>query len=192
MWNVSFLLVVAVLYLGSQLQPQLQAPSGKQPATTSAHAAPDRFKGRPAPKFELKLVNGNGKTLKLSDLEGKGVVVNFWATWCEPCKIEMPWLIRLQKKYGAHGLQIVGVAMDSSTEKAVFNFTHKMRVNYPVVLGTDNVAAQYGGVAGLPLLFFIDRSGTIVQHETGLVSESTIENNIKECLRQAGTPSTGR
>jgi cytochrome c biogenesis protein CcmG/thiol:disulfide interchange protein DsbE len=179
MRNIPFLAVLVVLYSSATLRYQLQTP----PAATSPQKTKDHFAGKPAPEFELKLINGKGKTLKLSDFEGKGVVVNFWATWCEPCKIEMPWLVRLQKKYRARGLQIVGVAMDKSPERSISRFANKMRVNYPVVLGTDQVAALYGGVEGLPELFFIDRSGTILRHDAGLISESAIESNINQCLK---------
>lgn len=180
MRNISFLAVLAALCLSSMLRYQMQGP----PGTIPAHSK-DRFNGKPAPEFELNLVDGKGKTLKLSDLEGKSVVVNFWATWCEPCKVEMPWLVRLQEKYRAQGLQIVGVAMDKSPEKTIARFARRMHVNYPVVLGTDKVAALYGGVEGLPELFFIDRPGTIIRHDAGLISESAIENSINDCLKAA-------
>jgi cytochrome c biogenesis protein CcmG/thiol:disulfide interchange protein DsbE len=193
MRSIYFLLLVVGLYPGAEVQPQSTAPLGSRPVTISALAAPDRFKGKHAPEFELKVVNGKGRTLKLSSLEGKAVLVNFWATWCEPCKIEMPWLVRLQKKYRDQGLQIVGVAVDSPTEEAISDFAHKMHVNYPVVLGTDEVAGQYGGIEGLPKLFFINRSGTIVRHDAGLTSESILEEHVKECLGPANAlTSSGR
>jgi len=108
--------------------------------------------------------------------------VNFWATWCEPCKIEMPWLVDLQKKYSGEGLQIIGIAMDATDDKTISEFAHKMGVNYPVLKGTEKVADLYGGIDGLPTLFFVDRSGKIVEHELGLRSLSVIEANIKKSL----------
>lgn len=148
----------------------------------NAQQSDDRFNGRTAPDFELKVVDESGKTLKLSDLKGKAVLVNFWATWCEPCKVEMPWLVDLQKKYGPQGLQIVGIAMDDTDEKTIASFAHKMGVNYPIVAGTEKVADLYGGIDGMPTLFFVDRSGKIVEHELGLRSMSVIEDNIKKSL----------
>ena len=142
----------------------------------------DRFNGTLAPDFELHVLDAHGKTLKLSDFKGKAVLVNFWATWCEPCKVEMPWLVDLQKKYGPQGLQIVGIAMDDTDEKTIVDFTHKMGVNYPVVMGTEKVADLYGGIDGMPTLFFVDRGGKIIDHELGLRGMDTIENNIRKAL----------
>jgi thiol-disulfide isomerase/thioredoxin len=138
-----------------------------------------------APDFELTVLESNGKSMKLSDLRGKAIVLNFWATWCEPCKIEMPWLVDLQKKYGAQGLQIVGVAMDDTEDTTIVSFAHKMGVNYPILKGTEKVADLYGGIQGLPELFFIDRSGNIVEHDLGLRGADVIESSIKKILGSA-------
>ena len=144
----------------------------------------NRFVGKTAPDFELQVIGSKGKTLKLSDLKGKAVVIDFWATWCEPCKVEMPWLAELQKQYGPQGLQIIGVAMDDSGKKVITSFARKIGVNYPILQGTEKVADLYGGLDGLPVLFFVDRSGKIVGHELGLRSESVIVDNIKKSLAQ--------
>ena len=167
--------VTALLISGKHMSRQAKA-AGQEEETGS------RFSGKVAPDFELKVLDGQGKTLKLSSLKGKAVLVNFWATWCEPCKIEMPWLIDLQKKYGPQGLQIVGISMDDTDEKTISEFARKMGVNYPVVIGTEKVAELYGGVDGMPTLFFVDRSGKITDYELGLKSLSTIEDNIKKSL----------
>jgi cytochrome c biogenesis protein CcmG/thiol:disulfide interchange protein DsbE len=182
--NSAIFLVVVVLVITGLLFV------GKSFTSHSASAAhqrenEDRFIGSPAPDFELKVVDTKDRTLKLSDFKGKAVVVNFWATWCEPCKIEMPWLVDLQKKYGPQGLQIVGIAMDDTDEQTIAVFAHKMGVNYPVVMGTEKVADLYGGIEGMPTLFFVDRSGKIVDHELGLRSMSAIESNIKKSLGAA-------
>jgi thiol-disulfide isomerase/thioredoxin len=147
--------------------------------------------GSQAPDFDLKVLDGKGKTVQLSSLKGKAVIIDFWATYCEPCKIEMPWLVELQKKYGPQGLQVVGVAVDDTEEKTISEFARKMRVNYPVLIGTEKVADLYGGLDGLPTNFFLDRSGKVVDHVLGLVSESVFEDNIKKSLAQgnADTPS---
>ncbi|HEY6352322.1 MAG TPA: cytochrome c biogenesis protein CcdA [Candidatus Angelobacter sp.] len=172
---VMIVVITGLLFAGKRLVPS--------PANVArASADDDRFNGKAAPDFELNVLDGNNKKLKLSSLKGKAVVVNFWATWCEPCKIEMPWLVDLQKKYGADGLQIVGIAMDDTDEKTITSFTRKMGVNYPVLQGTEAVADLYGGIDGLPTLFFVDRSGKIVEHELGLRDLSNIEDNIKKCL----------
>jgi thiol-disulfide isomerase/thioredoxin len=138
--------------------------------------------GAVAPEFELKLLDGNGKTLKLSELKGKAVVLNFWATYCVPCKTEMPELEALQKQYASQGLQIVGVTKDDDTEKAISEFSKKMGINYPVLLGTEKVEDLYGGIDGLPTTFFIDRSGKVVTRKLGQMSRDQIVEGIKKSL----------
>ena len=88
--------------------------------------------GQTAPDFTLESLDG--KTVRLSDFRGKGVLLNFWATWCQPCKIEMPWFAELQKQYGPQGLQIVGVAMDDASPKEIGEFAHDLGVNYPILV----------------------------------------------------------
>jgi len=139
--------------------------------------------GAVAPEFELKvLAGGAGKTLKLSDLKGKAVIVNFWATYCVPCKTEMPELERLQTEYAGQGLQILGVTKDDDTEKAISEFSRKMGVNYPVLLGTEKVEDLYGGIDGLPTTFFIDRSGKVVSRKLGQMSRDQMVEGIKKSL----------
>jgi thiol-disulfide isomerase/thioredoxin len=146
-----------------------------------APGAGDPPKGSIAPDFALKNLS-DGKSIQLSSLHGKAVMVNFWATYCGPCKIEMPWLEELHKKYEPQGLQILGVAMDDSDEKPIIDFAKKMGVSYPILKGTDKVGDMYGGVDRLPLTYFVDRSGKITHEIVGLVSESAIEDAIKESL----------
>jgi thiol-disulfide isomerase/thioredoxin len=173
--------ITALLFSGKYMsRPAGSANAGFQGANGPA-------KGTVAPDFTLKLLDGQGKTMQLSSLKGKAVIVNFWATWCDPCKVEMPWLVELQKKYGPQGLQIVGVAVDDAGEKTISDFARKMGVNYPVLLGTEKVADLYGGIDGLPTNFFLDRSGKVVDHVLGLVSESVIEDAIKKSLEQGNT-----
>ena len=136
--------------------------------------------GKPAPDFTLQTLDG--KNVTLSSLRGKGVLLNFWATWCGPCKIEMPWFVELQKEYGPQGLQIVGVAMDDSSPQDIQTFVKEMGVNYPVLLGKEAVGQAYGGVDVLPTTFFIDRNGDIVAREFGLQSRSLFVENIKKAL----------
>src|SRR5215470_7968609 len=127
------------------------------------HASPQNagsLQGQPAPDFSLTSLEGN--TLKLSDFHGRAVLLNFWATWCEPCKIEMPWFVELQKKYAAQGLQIVGVAMDEATPAEIGKFAQQMGVNYPVLIGKESVGEEYGGIPFLPTSFYIGRDGKVV------------------------------
>jgi thiol-disulfide isomerase/thioredoxin len=144
---------------------------------------PEPPKGSMAPDFSLKSLP-DGKTVTLSSLRGKAVLVNVWATWCEPCKIEMPSLVDLQKKYGPQGLQIVGVAMDDADDKEISTFAHKMGVNYMVLRGTEEVGNLYGGIDRLPMTYYLDRSGKVVDETMGMAGEATLEDAIKRALAQ--------
>jgi len=137
-------------------------------------------KSTPAPDFTLEKLNGGN--LKLSDLRGKAVLLNFWATWCGPCKIETPWLVEMQNQYGNQGLQVIGVAMDDSGKDEISKFAKDMGVNYPVLLGKEAVGDEYGGVPALPESFFIGRDGKIVDRIIGLKGKAEIEDAIKRAL----------
>jgi thiol-disulfide isomerase/thioredoxin len=143
-------------------------------------ATPSLTKSTPAPDFTLQSLDG--KNMSLSDLRGKAVLLNFWATWCGPCKIEMPWFIELQKQYGSQGLQIVGVAMDDSSKEDIAKFASDMGVNYPVLLGKEAVGEAYGGVPALPESFLIGRDGKIVDKIIGLKGKAEIEDAIRKAL----------
>ena len=136
--------------------------------------------GSPAPDFTLKTLDG--KEVSLSSMKGKAVMVNFWATWCEPCKIEMPWMVELQDKYRKDGFEIIGVAMDDSDNKEIAAFAKKMNVNYTILKGSEKVADLYGGLDGLPTNFFLDRNGKVIDSFKGLRSESVIVDDIKKAL----------
>jgi cytochrome c biogenesis protein CcmG/thiol:disulfide interchange protein DsbE len=138
-----------------------------------------------APDFRLKDINGN--TFSLSDLHGKAVVLNFWATWCPPCKEEIPWFVDLQNKYGSQGLQIVGVSMDEGGKDAVVPFAKEMGINYEVLLGTPEVGDLYGGVNALPTTFYIGRDGKVLEYVPGLIGRREMEENIKAALATSGT-----
>jgi peroxiredoxin len=137
-------------------------------------------RGLAAPNFDLPTLDG--RRVKLSDYRGKAVLLNFWATWCSPCKVEMPWFVELQKKYGNDGLVILGIAMDDSDAPKIAQFASEMGVNYPVLLGTDQVSEQYGNVEFLPTSFYIDRDGKIVGKGTGLLGRNEIEDNVRKAL----------
>lgn len=138
--------------------------------------------GNLAPDFDLPALDG--KNLKLSDLRGKAVLLNFWATYCGPCKIEMPWFVELQKEYGPQGFQIVGVAMDDASTEEIAKFAKDMGVNYPILIGKESVGQSYGGVGVLPTTFFLDRDGKLIAREFGLQSRSVFVDHIKKALSQ--------
>ena len=133
-----------------------------------------------APDFSLESLEG--KTMRLSDFRGKAVLLNFWATWCGPCKIEMPWFVELQQKYGSQGLQVVGVAMDDASKEDIAKFAKEMGVNYPVLIGKEAVGDSYGGIPALPETFFIGRDGKVVDKILGLRGKAEIEDAIKKAL----------
>jgi len=133
-----------------------------------------------APDFTLQSLEG--KTVRLSDFRGKPVVLNFWATWCGPCKIEMPWFVDFQKQYAVAGVQFLGVAMDDASTKDIAEFVQSMKVNYPILIGKESVGDAYGGVQFLPETFYIDRSGKIVDKAFGLKGRGEIEGDIKKIL----------
>ena len=178
---VVILAVAGMIYLGARI-------SRYSKAGLDAPNAPEVAVGQKAPDFELKTLDG--KTAKLSDYKGKAVLLNFWATWCEPCKIEMPWLVEFHKQYGPQGFTVLGVAMDDDADskdwvqKDIRKFTGDMQVNYPVLLGTSKLGDTYGGGPFLPEIFYIDRNGKIVQHGVGLKGKGEIEENIKKALGQ--------
>lgn len=140
--------------------------------------------GKPAPNFQLTTLDG--KQVSLSDYRGKAVLLNFWATWCGPCRIEMPWFVDLQKKYSAQGFEILGVAMDDSGEKTIKDFTQQIGTNYTVLLGKDAVGDAYG-VEGMPTTFFIGRDGKIIDQTLGLASKKELEERIQRAISSAQT-----
>ncbi|MFA7227837.1 MAG: TlpA disulfide reductase family protein [Melioribacteraceae bacterium] len=133
-----------------------------------------------APDFTLPTTDG--KTIKLSDLRGKVVILDFWATWCPPCRKGIPDLIELKKKYGSKGFEIIGVSVDTDTKDEVVPFMKEKGINYPVVYGNMNVYQQYGGIRAIPTSFVVDKQGKIVASYEGLIPHSTYENHIKKLL----------
>jgi peroxiredoxin len=168
--NPLALVVVAVVAAG-MLYLGLHMSHRPLPHLTQATLAPD---------FTLQSLDG--KSVSLSDLRGKAVLLNFWATWCTPCKIEMPWFVELQNQYGAQGLQIVGVAMDDASKEDIAKFAKDMGVNYPILMGKEAVGDQYGGIPALPETFFIGRDGKILDKILGLKGKGAIEEDIKRAL----------
>jgi peroxiredoxin len=136
-----------------------------------------------APDFALK--DARGADVKLSDYRGKVVLLNFWATWCGPCKVEIPWFVDFEDKFRDRGFAVIGVSMDEDGWQAVKPYIREKSVNYRVVLGTDAIAKSYGGIESLPTTLLIDRDGRIAAEHVGLVGKSTYEQQIGKLL---GTP----
>ena len=180
--NAIVMVVVILTVTGMLVMARHMANKDSVGLAPEAKALGADVHGVMAPDFALvSLSDPNGKTTKLSDYRGKAVVLNFWATWCDPCKVEMPWFIDLQKKYADQGLQFVGVAQDDAGKDAIMKFAKDMGVNYPILQGKNSVGDAYGAV-GLPTTVYIGRDGKIIEKVVGLVSKSEVEDNIKKAL----------
>jgi len=148
------------------------------------------LKGKPAPEFVLEDLSG--KKVSLASYKGRAVLINFWATWCGPCKIETPWLIELRNQYAAQGFEVLGVSTDdidrgdpqklSDVKKEIARFVEQMHIPYPVLIDGDSLSKPYGGLDAMPTSFFVDRNGTVVAAQMGLTSKDDIEANIRKAL----------
>lgn len=148
------------------------------------------LQGKPAPNFTLDDLTG--KKVSLADYKGKALLINFWATWCAPCKIETPWMVELRNQYAPQGFEILAVSMDdldrddpaklSDEKKDIARFVQQMKMPYPVLIGGDSISKPYGGLDDLPTSFFVDRNGTVIDTQLGLTSKDDIEAKIKKSL----------
>jgi peroxiredoxin len=131
---------------------------------------------------ELSLPDRSGRTIRLADYRGQVVLVNFWATWCAPCRREIPWLMALEQTYGSRGLRVVGVSLDEDGWPAVETFVADHAIGYPIVLGNDEVSARFGGINALPTTLLIDREGRIAVTHTGLIDQSEIDAQVAQLI----------
>ncbi len=136
--------------------------------------------GIPAPNFTLNEIN-TGKPIVLSSYKGDVVVLDFWATWCPPCRAEIPHWVSLYNRYKKRGLAIIGVSVDDSTTP-VRPFLDEYHVDYPVVMGSNKVVDEYGGINGIPTTFIINQKGDIVKQVVGYRSSKTFDKIIKKLL----------
>jgi len=135
-----------------------------------------------APDFTL--TSADGSSIRLSDYRGKVVVLNFWATWCPPCRAEIPWFAEFQRTFGNQGLAVIGISMDEDGWKAVRPYLDKEKMKYPVGIGGEWLARKFGGVESLPETLLIGRDGRIVRRHTGIVSRSEYEREIQDLLNR--------
>ncbi len=173
--------VIAATYLADRATRQPRKGVLKVSVTNSAAS--------PAPDITLKDLDG--KDLSLAQYRGKVVLVNFWATWCEPCRVEIPWLIEMQQKYSARGFTVLGIAMDEEGASVVTPWVQKERfdvngsksqMNYPIVIGNDAAADKFGGLLGYPTSVLVTRDGKVVKRITGLISYDEISKSIESQL----------
>ena len=172
--------LAAIPFMGTRAeQPATGASSGKAGATGAAAVCDG--KAKKAPDFTLK--DYTGKPVHMADYKGKVVLVNFWATWCGPCKYEIPMFVELQQKYGARGVTFLGISIDDEAE-ALKPFVDEHKMNYPVLvgLGHEDVQDAYGPLMGVPVTVIVGRDGNICTRHFGLRPKDQIENNIKSLL----------
>lgn len=153
---------------------------------------PSPLLNKPAPNFTLEDIHGN--KVSLADYKGKAVLINFWATWCAPCKLETPWLVELRNKYAPQGFEILGISAEGddlkdddkdgwAKDKAAINkFVQQMKMPYPVLINGDSISKDYGGLDAMPSSFFVDKNGVVVATQTGLTSQSEIAAKIEKSL----------
>lgn len=161
------------------------------PRNSAGHTnfSTDKSIGMPAPEVMFKDLDA--KDVSLGQFNGKVVLVNFWATWCDPCRVEIPWLIDMQQKYGPKGFTVLGIAMDEEGKSVVAPFVtkehfdvggQKLTMNYPIVIGNEDIASKFGGLLGYPTSILISRDGKQVKRITGLISYEEISHAIESQL----------
>lgn len=172
---VGVLVVVALVGVGTAFQ------TDPAPAWAESERTPDE-----APNFALETLDGD--TFRLKEYRGDVVVLNFWATWCPPCRKEIPTFVKLQRELGSRGLQFVGVALERDAgPEEVRAFAEKMDINYPVGLGDGSIAQKYGGVWGLPRTFVIGPEGTIQGHIPGMATEAMLRPGLEKLLEKTSS-----
>jgi len=130
------------------------------------------------------LKDANGRDVKLTDLKGKVVLVNFWATWCEGCQVEIPWFVEFQKEYEARGLVVIGISMDDDGWKSGRPWLKEKKGNYPSLIGNEGLGKQYG-LDGMPLTALVDREGRIADVHPGLVDKAATQQRIRALLQES-------
>ncbi len=160
-------------------RPHLPFVSAALAATVIALAPTGRAHADPqAPAFTVRTLDG--KVVKLSDFRGRPVVLDFWATWCAPCKASMPHLTDLQKRYDKQGLVVIGLSVDDGSAQKVRQFADKLGVGFRLAMADDKVLDSYGPIRAIPTTFFINRKGEVVRRVVGYIDAETVESYVKE------------
>jgi peroxiredoxin len=166
------------------------ATTGTDGAGTGTDVEQPKMQGKQAPNFTLETVDG--KKVSLSDYKGRPVVVNFWATWCGPCKVEMPWFEEFRKQYAAQGFEVLGLTDDVEEGKEkIAKVAGKIGVTYPILMTDGKVQEAYGGLDVLPMSFYIDKNGLVVAETAGLGPKDEVEAHIKKTIASGGTVTVG-
>jgi len=169
----------------SMLAARATSPATAQPSSPAAAQAGGQptiyFVKNPEPVPAFQAKDLTGKPISAADWKGKAVLLNFWATWCPPCREEIPSLIALQRKYGSR-LQVIGISEDEDTPAEVLKFAQRTGINYPVAMSTPQIIAAWGGVEALPTTFLIDTQGRVMGKHRGLHSVEEYDRDIKALL----------
>jgi thiol-disulfide isomerase/thioredoxin len=175
-------LALSLLTLSTGLPSPFPEAAAASSSTQSAagSACPANAK---AANLNFTMKDMSGKNVRLSDFKGKVILLDFWATWCIPCKVEIPWFVEFEKKYASQGLQVIGVSVDDTVDK-LQPYVAQFKMNYPVLLGLghDDVQDAYGPMWGIPVTAVISRDGKICAKHTGMASKPVFENQIKALL----------
>lgn len=167
-------------------KPEAKSKQEQKPAPFDLNAAV----GKPTPAFTLK--DADGQVVRAADYKGKVVLLDFWATWCGPCKVEIPWFIEFERQFKDQGFAVVGVSMDEDGWNAIKPYVQNMKMNYRILLGNDDVSTAYGGLDALPTTLLIDRQGKIASvHEGVTMGKEDFKNAIVQLLN-APRPSAAR
>jgi cytochrome c biogenesis protein CcmG/thiol:disulfide interchange protein DsbE len=158
----------------------LLAGCGKTPGEPAEARIQPLAERQPAPPFELK--DATGAVATLEDYKGKILLLNFWATWCAPCKAEIPWFQEFESKFSARGFHVLGVSLDEEGWEVVKPYIEERKITYRMVIGNEQVSTLYGGIDSLPTTFLIDRDGKIAAIHTGLVNKATYQKEIEQLL----------
>jgi thiol-disulfide isomerase/thioredoxin len=168
--------------------------------SSSASSSPDAMLtwspllGKPAPDFALEDLEG--KKVSLASYRGKTIMINFWATWCGPCKIETPWLVELRREYAPKGFEILGISAENDDlapddkkgwakdKTAIAAFVHQEHMPYPVLINGDSISDAYGGLEAMPTSFFVDRNGKVVAVQMGITSKDDLAAKIEKALAE--------
>lgn len=170
--GAAVVVVAGVMFLGSE--PTTGDGGGERIQAGTA-------RGATAPGFSLPEYQ-SGKTVNLADYQDKVVLVNFWATWCPPCRQEIPDFLQVRNDLAPQGFEILGISLDAGGAADVAPFAKEYGITYPVLIGNQAVTEQYGGIRGIPASFLVDRQGKIVQTWTGAIDRQTLEDAVKPLL----------
>ncbi len=163
-WTIRILVLTSVMAMVALVQAcQTKADSSRAP--------------------DFTLLNLNGDTVNLTNYKGKVILLNFFATYCPPCRMEIPDFVRLQEKYGSRGLIVIGISCDQNGERILPDFIRRLGINYPVLLATSKVLKDYGDIYALPVTFLIDRDLKILKQFTGMITQEDLEPFIQEALK---------